>query len=188
MWSGYGRRGASERVWAFPGAPLLFVDHGEQFAGAPRTAVGTAAVARVAKLPQSNAFVWAPGFWRAELLRAIFLNPRFAKLRDLEKAVGAFFSGGAFAERAVERLATPVLEFVEVTHRARSPPPCSTRCAASAPTSAPSSSRRWRPPAPSRRGVGSQRAYATRARDELEAALVVEGTPPLDLARSFGFI
>ena len=33
-----------------------------------------------------------------------------------------------------------------------------------------------------------KRAYATRARDELEAALVVEGTPPLDLARSFGFI
>ncbi|KAK7249418.1 hypothetical protein SO694_00048267 [Aureococcus anophagefferens] len=190
MWSGYGRRGASERVWAFPGAPLLFVDHGEQFAGAPRTAVGTAAVARVAKLPQSNAFVWAPGFWRAELLRAIFLNPRFAKLRDLEKAVGAFFSGGAFAERVVERLATPVLEFVEVTHRGQVAAAVLDEMRglgadvgaeflpAMAPTSTFAAAR-----------VGAlKRAYATRARDELEAALVVEGTPPLDLARSFGFI
>ncbi|KAH8048565.1 cupin-like domain-containing protein [Aureococcus anophagefferens] len=181
MWSGYGRRGASERVWAFPGAPLLFVDHGEQFAGAPRTA--SARRRRASKLPQSNAFVWAPGFWRAELLRAIFLNPA-SRSSATSRRPSARSSRRVRERRRAARDARPRVR--EVTHRGQVAAAVLDEMrglgadvgAEFLPAMAPTSTFAAR--------VGALKRAT--ARDELEAALVVEGTPPLDLARSFGFI
>lgn len=117
-------------IWSlccrYPGAPLLYVDHTTQFGGA-QDVPGTTGfrAGRILHHPRSNAFIWAPGFWRVAIFHKLFLESPQKRLRDLEILVGDIMDrncnqpGNFYAQNRLERLKTPLVLFRETTHRGK---------------------------------------------------------------------